>query len=45
MILMDLVLTEILLRLILLSNVKFEFVLSFADNLRVFFFSFFGRSG
>ena len=36
-ILMDLVHTEILLRFILLSNVKFEFVLIFADNLRVFF--------
>ena len=36
-ILMDLYHTEILLRLILLSNVKFEFVLIFADNLRVFF--------
>ena len=36
-ILMDLLHTEILLRLILLLNVKFEFVLIFADNLRVFF--------
>ena len=43
-ILMDLVHTEILLRFILLSNVKFEFVLIFADNLRVFSFIF-GRSG
>jgi hypothetical protein len=36
-ILMDLVHTEILLRFILLSNVKFELVLIFADNLRGFF--------
>ena len=42
-ILMDLLHTEILLRFILLSNVIFEFVLIFADNLRVF--PFFGRSG
>ena len=40
-ILMDLVHTEILLRFILLSNVKFEFVLIFADV----FSSIFGRSG
>ena len=37
-ILMDLLHTEILLRFILLSNVIFEFVLIFADNLRVFSF-------
>ena len=36
-ILMDLLHTEILLRFILLLDVKFEFVLIFADNLRVFF--------
>ena len=42
-ILMDFVQTEILLRFILLSNVKFEFVLFFADNLRVFLI--FDRSG
>ena len=41
-ILMDLLHAEILLRFILLSNVIFEFVLIFADNLRVFLF-FFGR--
>ena len=35
-ILMDLLHTEILLRFILLSNLIFEFVLIFADNLRVF---------
>ena len=43
-ILMDLLHTKILLRFILLSNVIFEFVLIFADNLRVFP-PFFGRSG
>ena len=41
-ILMDLLHTGILLRFILLSNVILEFVLIFADNLRVFY-SFFGR--
>ena len=41
-ILMDLLHTGIFLRFILLSNVIFEFVLIFADNLRVFY-SFFGR--
>ena len=41
-ILMDLLHTRILLRFILLSDVIFEFVLIFADNLRVFY-SFFGR--
>ena len=30
-------LDNLLLRFVLLSNVKFEFVLIFADNLRVFF--------
>ena len=39
-ILMDLLHTGILLRFILLSNVIFEFVLIFADNLRVFLFFF-----
>ena len=43
-ILMDLVHTEILIRFILFSNVKFEFVLIFADNLRAFFLIF-DRSG
>ena len=38
----DLLHTGILLRFILLSNVIFEFVLIFADNLRVFLL-FFGR--